>query len=74
MSSERLIEREAELADQLHSARIEAIRAQVPTGLGTPFCVDCSNDMPVKRMQAGHTLCVPCKTAIEHDEKHRRLH
>lgn len=74
MSSERLIERDAELADQLHNARIAAIRAKVPTGPGSPFCVDCGNDIPSKRMQAGHTLCVPCKTAIEHNEKHRRIH
>lgn len=75
MTSERLIEREAELADQLHNARIASIRAKVPTGPGSPFCVDCGNDMPTQRMQAGHTLCVPCKTTIELDEaKYRRVH
>jgi len=74
MSNERLIEREAVLEDQLHNARINAIRAKVPTGPGSPFCVDCGNDIPTKRMDAGHTLCVACKTAIELDEKHRRLH
>lgn len=74
MSSERLIERESELADQLHSARIAAIRAQIPQGIGSAFCMDCGNDMPVIRMQAGHTLCVPCKTVIERGEKQRRVH
>ena len=65
MSEERLLEREQENNDALQSAKIAQIRAQVPTGKGPEFCLECGNDMPSVRREYGYVLCVECKTAEE---------
>jgi RNA polymerase-binding transcription factor DksA len=65
MSAERTLERETELHDSLKDARIESIRAAVPTGKGPEHCIECGNDMPEARRDHGYVLCVECKTLEE---------
>lgn len=36
-------------------------------------CEDCDDDLPTFRMQKGLTICTPCKTAKETEQKRRRM-
>jgi phage/conjugal plasmid C-4 type zinc finger TraR family protein len=47
--------------------RVERIRRQLQTGIGSVYCIDCGAEIPAKRRrQLPNALrCVPCQSLLE---------
>jgi phage/conjugal plasmid C-4 type zinc finger TraR family protein len=48
---------------------VQGARARLPQGEGTPFCLECGEDIPLARRKAlpGATTCVACQS--ERDQR-----
>lgn len=61
MTSERMLERETELDQQLNEQRMEAIRSKVPAGgMGPEFCIECDRSIFIGRRSLGYQTCIEC--------------
>ncbi|UVO50186.1 DksA/TraR family C4-type zinc finger protein [Sphingomonas sp. SUN019] len=53
------------------SDAVMAARLRMPTGLGTPYCVMCGEDIPEPRRQAlpGARTCIGCQASQDADRR-----
>lgn len=71
MTSERMLEREAELDSKLVEQRMEEIRSRVPAAsMGPKECVLCDRDIHVGRRRLGYEICIGCAEIEESKNKH----
>ena len=47
------------------SRALKEIRQQSSEAVGTKFCVDCDDDMPIERQKLGFNRCVACASDAE---------
>lgn len=72
MSSERQLERESELLEQLKQATLDQIKKQVPQGIGPRYC-ECGEEIPEGRRWGGYQNCIECAFDQERlDKQYRR--
>ena len=67
MTSERMLERDEEMANWLRDKNVSMIRANLPPEgtVGPEDCAECANDIPLLRRQHGFSLCVECANRRE---------
>lgn len=56
-----------DLIDTEVSRALSKIRQNTANSVGTKYCVECGDDMPLPRQKLGFKLCVPCA-----EERERR--
>lgn len=71
MTSERMLEREAELDSKLVEQRMEAIRSRVPgASMGPDACTRCGGAIAVGRRRLGYEICIGCAEIEDSQNKH----
>lgn len=71
MTSERMLERDEQMANWIRDKTVSTIRANLPPEgtLGPEQCVECENDIPLIRRDHGFSLCVECAGRRERNGK-----
>jgi phage/conjugal plasmid C-4 type zinc finger TraR family protein len=69
---------EGAVLDQIHDTIIDGVqnaRARLPQGEGTRDCVECGDEIPLRRRQVlpGVTTCVACQSGRDHRVVHSAM-